>query len=122
MGVLAEGRPVRFGFRGNYLKGYRESLGVAYDDRVWLKLGEQKRAVIASLRKPLCGVEMLARARQSSPKIRLRDIRLILRKMQQRGLARCLNPEDLTGRLYFFTGRGIELAREEFGIPVSSID
>ena len=95
---------------------------MTFNDRTWIQLGLQKRAVISSLRKPMCGVELLAKAKLLTPKIRLRDIRLILRKLEDRNLIFCLNPNALTGRLYFYTGLGIRLLREELGIQLLQAD
>lgn len=54
-----------------------------------------------------------------SPKLQLRDIWLILREMEARGLVNCLNPRHVTGKLYAFTLRGRRTVKQAFSIQVS---
>jgi len=62
--------------------------------------------------------EICAAARASAPRIQLRDVWFVLRQMQQRNLARCLNPRHVTGKLYVLTLRGRRVVQEAFGLEV----
>jgi DNA-binding PadR family transcriptional regulator len=70
----------------------------------------------------MCGVELLAKAKHFTPKIRLRDVRLILRKLEIRNIIFCLNPSARNGRLYFYTEPGLRLLREELAIQLEQVD
>jgi DNA-binding PadR family transcriptional regulator len=63
--------------------------------------------------------EICVEARQMGPKIQLRDIWLILREMEARGLVNCLNARHVTGKLYALTLRGRRTVKEAFRIHVS---
>ena len=83
--------------------------------------GCQKRAVFKALTKPMCGTEILEKARAESPKTQLRDVRLILRHSQQRDITYCLNPHVRNGRLHYFTKKGCHCMRDVFGVTPAPI-
>jgi len=62
--------------------------------------------------------EICAAARAFAPRIQLRDVWFVLRQMQQRNLARCLNPRHVTGKLCVLTIRGRRVIHEAFGLNV----
>lgn len=65
--------------------------------------GKQRIAVSEALRIPRTGKQILELAKQSALTITYQDLRHILRKFQDEGVAVCLNPENQTGRLYVLT-------------------
>lgn len=46
--------------------------------------------------------ELLLKAIETNPKVRIQDVRAILRKMDELGFVKVLNPSAVTGRLYVF--------------------
>jgi Fe2+ or Zn2+ uptake regulation protein len=70
------------------------------------KKGDQKKALLEALRKPMTGSELLAAMHKDCPKTQLRDIWRLLKKLGARGLVHCLAPNEGNGRLYFFTEKG----------------
>jgi hypothetical protein len=86
---------------------------VEHDDLdAWLLRGNQRRAVAAALLAIRTGTQVWRTAATRSPRITLRDTRAILRDLEARYLARCLNPSARTGRLYAATEHGrVRLAR-----------
>lgn len=83
--------------------------------------GCQKRAVFKALTKPMCGTEILEKARVEAPRIQLRDVRLILCHCQRREITYCLNPHIQNGRLHYFTEKGCRCMRNVFGITPAPI-
>lgn len=80
---------------------------VEHDDLdAWLLRGNQRRAVAAALLAIRTGTQVWRTAATRSPRITLRDTRAILRDLEARYLARCLNPSARTGRLYAATEHG----------------
>lgn len=86
-----------------------------------MSCGCQKRAVFKALTKPMCGTEILEKAKMEAPRIQLRDVRLILRHSQQRDITYCLNPHVRNGRLHYFTKKGYRCMRNVFGITPAPI-
>jgi len=84
----------------------------------WIKRGQQRIAVARVLRKPMIGSEICAAARRLTPRIQLRDVTFHLKQMRQRRLVYCLNPRQVTGKLYFFTDAGRRLMRSAFGLRI----
>jgi len=62
--------------------------------------------------------EICAAARVFAPRIQLRDVWFVLRQIQQRNLARCLNPRHVTGKLYVLTLRGRRVIHGALGLEV----
>jgi len=62
--------------------------------------------------------ELCQAARSLSPRIQLRDVWLILKEMRERGLAVCLNPRHVTGKLYTLTDLGRRVVQQTFGVGV----
>ena len=85
---------------------------------MWIKRGSQRSAVARVLRKPMIGTEICAAARRLTPCIQLRDVTFHLKQMRHRRLVYCLNPRQVTGKLYFFTDAGRRLMRSTFGLRI----
>ena len=66
----------------------------------WIKRGCQRRAVVAVLKRPMTTSQILESAKSLAPRIQLRDLWLILKQMQERGLVACLNPDMGNGKLF----------------------
>jgi DNA-binding PadR family transcriptional regulator len=82
------------------------------------KKDDQKTALIKALRKPMTGTELLEAMCEECPNAQLRDIWRLLKNLEKRGLVYCLTPEEITGRLYFFTEKGLEMARNNYDISI----
>jgi hypothetical protein len=80
----------------------------------WLKRGRQRAGVARVLRKPMTATEICTAARSFSPRIQLRDVWFLMQQLQERGLAVCLNPRLITGRLYVLTNKGRNAVRKAF--------
>jgi len=68
----------------------------------WLLRGSQKSALSRSLIRPMTPIEILYTARQHAPRIQLRDVSNILKQAEKRNLIKCITPEEITGRVYFW--------------------
>lgn len=74
--------------------------------KTWLARGKQRRAIVASLNGIMTGAQLCLAARVIAPKVTARDIRAILRQLEEYGLVRCLNPQAPCGRLFEATDEG----------------
>ena len=96
------------------------------DDVPWIKRGRQRSAVAQVLRKPMTSTEICAAVQQVNARIQLRDIWHLMQEMQQRGLAQCLNPRALTGKVYALTSQGRRVVAAASGTqalpPVPGVD
>lgn len=95
-------------------------MSLSNDYSQWLKRGRQRTAIARVLRKPMTATEICAAARTLSPQIQLRDIWFLMRQFEGRGLAICLNPKQVTGKLYCLTDKGRTATRHAFGITIPS--
>ena len=68
------------------------------DETTWIQNGRQRSTVAQVLRKPMTPTEILNAARQTNPRIQLRDIWFLMRQFQQHRFVRCLNPKSVTGK------------------------
>jgi Fe2+ or Zn2+ uptake regulation protein len=93
----------------------------ARDDSGWLKRGRQRAAVARVLRKPMTATEICAAARAINPHVQLRDIWFLLRQMQDRNLAVCLNPRLVTGRLFMLSPKGQTAVQEAFATQIAPL-
>lgn len=80
--------------------------------------GRQKRAILPVLVHPLTETQICQAAQSSDPHILLRDVWYVLRQMQKRSLVQCLNPGQVTGRLYCLTDFGRKVVRAAFNLKV----
>ncbi len=89
------------------------------DDAGWLQRGRQRAAVARVLRKPMTATEICAAAQAFNPRIQLRDVWFLLRRMQGRNLVVCLNPRLVTGRLFMLSPKGQAAVQEAFGTQIA---
>jgi len=87
----------------------------------WALLGSHKRAVLRVLAKPMTPSEICERALKFTPKIRLRDVKSVLRRFWRAGVVYLAEPGQVTGRLYFLTPKGMRFVRRAFGISVPPV-
>jgi hypothetical protein len=87
----------------------------------WIKRGRQRSAVFQVLRKPLTTSEICQAANAINPHIQLRDVWFIMEQFKDRGLAVCLNPKHVTGKLYGLTDKGRRVALKCYGLLVPRI-
>jgi DNA-binding HxlR family transcriptional regulator len=87
----------------------------------WLLNGRQRRAVAQVLRQPMTVSHLWQLARELAPKIQLRDVSSILRQLQKKGLVQCLNPSLVTGRVYFWTQTGRDIATTALGCTMDAL-
>jgi hypothetical protein len=97
-----------------------ELMSHAKDDAGWLQRGKQRAAIARVLRKPMTATEICAAARKYTPQIQLRDVWFLMRQFEKRNLAGCLNPQQVTGKLYILTEIGRKVAHKVFGISISN--
>jgi len=91
------------------------------NNKAWILRGRQRAAVARVLRKPMTGAEICAEARKFNPKVQLRDVWFLLVQMQRRGLVICLNPNQVTGRLYCLTDAGHTAVTSAFSVTLPGI-
>lgn len=82
----------------------------------WLKRGKQKSAVVRVLNRPMTATEIRQACVSMAPRIQLRDIWLIIRKLAERGLVACLTPGQLTGKVFTLTELGGAMAGKAVGV------
>lgn len=89
----------------------------------WLQRGSQRSALATIMLKPMTGSELCAAAQALHPKIKihLRDVWFIMREFQKRGLAICLNPKQITGRLYCLTDEGRKIVAQAFKVKIQPV-
>jgi DNA-binding PadR family transcriptional regulator len=101
-------------------------MSLANDYNRWMQRSRQRAAMARVLCKPMTATEICATARKFTPQIQLRDVWFLMRQFEKRGLAVCLNPQQVTGKLYRLTEPGRKAARLAFGInhvrPPAGID
>ena len=73
------------------------------------------------LKKPMTGSEIRNAARPLSSRLQLRDVWHLMRGFQSRGLVKCLNPEEKTGKLYHLTEFGCEVVQCAYSIVVHPV-
>ncbi len=74
----------------------------------WINRSSYRSAVFEAIARPRSGKQILEFCQSRCPKISFQDIRHVLRDLADRRVARCLNPEVQTGRLYVRTGNQFE--------------
>lgn len=82
--------------------------------RAWLLRGKQRRAVAQALQGVMSGIQLWKVTVGVVPKMALRDMGVILKDMQHRGLCVCLNPDARSGRLFAPTPLGEEIFQFTF--------
>lgn len=70
-------------------------------DLAWVKRGKQRRDVIKAVDGPVTPTEVAKQAGYS-----LNNTSRVLNDFAHKGLTKCLNPKDKTGRLYVLTKKG----------------
>ena len=74
----------------------------------WVFRGKQRKIIIQALDKPKTPTQI-----QEETGIKVTNASDVLRAMQDKGLVRCINPEDKLGRFYELTKLG-EKVKDEF--------
>jgi hypothetical protein len=69
----------------------------------------------------MTGTEICTAAREFAPLLQLRDVWFLMKQLQNRGLATCLNPEAVTGKLFCLTDRGGAVLLHGFGQEVRPV-
>ena len=87
----------------------------------WLQRGRQKRTIAQVLLKPMTPSHILVKAQRFNPHIQLRDIWRLLGQFERQGLAFCINPKQVTGKLYFLTDLGRAAVKAAFGQEVAPL-
>lgn len=87
----------------------------------WLKAGCQRQAVAQVLTKPMIPSEICAAAKQHAPRIQLRDVWLVLKQMESKSLVSCLTPDVVTGKLFYWTNLGRQIAGKMFSVAFSEL-
>lgn len=69
--------------------------------------GKQRVKVLKTMQKPMTVTEI-----KKVTKLSLSEASRVIRGFAKKGLAKCLNPKDITGRVYELTPRGKALRKE----------
>ena len=93
-------------------------MSLANEYTVWLKRGKQRAAIARVLRKPMTATEICAAARTFTPQIQLRDVWFLMRQFEKKNLSVCLNPQQVTGKLYCLTEHGRKAVNQVFAILI----
>jgi DNA-binding HxlR family transcriptional regulator len=91
-------------------------------DIKWLSWGSQKQAVIQAMDKPMMPSQILREAKKLNRKISFADLSNLMREFTERGITECLTPRQLTGRIYYLTDYGRQLARRVFALSIPPLD
>ncbi len=73
----------------------------------WILRGSQRRQIIKVLDKPKTPTLI-----KEETKIKVSNVSDVLRAMEKKGLAICLNPQEKMGRLYQLTTKGERIKKE----------
>jgi len=87
-------------------------------DTNWIQHGRQKSAVAQVLRSPMTASEIWREAQTVNAHIQLRDVWLILRQSERRGLVHCYSRGELTGKVYYWTDQGRAAIEQAFRIAL----
>lgn len=87
----------------------------------WVKRGRQRRAIIMAMTKPKTSKEICDDTKQVNPHILLQDIWFNMAQFKQRGIAFCLNPDAIIGKLHFLTDSGRSIVEEAFGLKIEPL-
>jgi DNA-binding MarR family transcriptional regulator len=74
---------------------------VNIEDYSWIARGKQRRKIIAVMYKLRTPTEL-----KEEVKLTLANVSRVLRDLEKRKLAMCLNPKAITGRVYELTPQG----------------
>lgn len=82
----------------------------------WIVRGSQRRLAISYMEKPMIVTELKKRINSNvkppQKQLSLREVSRQLTTFEEQGIAKCLNPKDVLGRIYQLTQKG-SLLREE---------
>jgi len=81
-------------------------------DYSWVIRGKQKKKIIKVMNKPKIPTQI-----KEETHLSLNNVSDVLREFRKKKLAKCLNPNDKTGRLYKLTPKGMKIKEmiEEYG-------
>lgn len=71
------------------------------EDYSWILRGKQRKKIMNILDKPKIPTQI-----KNDSGLSLNNVSDVLREFRKKGLAKCLNPKDKTGRLYKLTFKG----------------
>lgn len=66
--------------------------------------------------------QLLLEAQKLNRKISFGDLSSIIRECMERGIVECLTPRQLTGRIYYLTNSGRQLAWRVFALRIPPLD
>ncbi len=84
----------------------------------WIKNGKQRAIIAKTMIYPMTGTEILRATLPYNPSILLGDIWWNIKQFTEKGLVECMNPSDITGRLYTKTIIGRRVLYEAFKIEI----
>ncbi len=76
-------------------------------DYSWVVRGKQRREIINTLEEEQTPTEVSKKSGYS-----LNNTSRVLREFKEKGIARCLNPKEKTGRLYSLTEKGRQIKKK----------
>jgi len=71
------------------------------DDYAWILRGKQRKKIMKILDKPKIPTQI-----KTDSGLSLNNVSDVLREFRKKGIAKCLNPKEKTGRLYKLTPKG----------------
>ncbi len=74
------------------------------EDYYWIVRGKQRKKVIKVMNKPRIPTEI-----KEETKLSLNNVSDVLRKFRKKKIAKCINPEEKTGRVYKLTTKGMKI-------------
>lgn len=73
-------------------------------DYSWVIRGGQRKKIIKVMTKPKIPTQI-----KEESELSLNNVSDVLREFRKKKIAKCLNPEDRTGRLYELTPKGMKI-------------
>jgi DNA-binding MarR family transcriptional regulator len=77
------------------------------DDYSWILRGEQRKKILGVMDNPMIPTQI-----KEKTDLSLNNVSDVLREFRKKGVAKCINPEQKTGRLYELTEKGKKLRTE----------
>ncbi len=79
-------------------------MGEIEKDYSWIIRGKQRKKIIKTMNKSKIPTQI-----KEETKLSLNNVSDVLREFRKKKIAKCVNPEDKTGRLYQLTVKGMRI-------------
>ena len=78
----------------------------------WVVRGSQRREIVRFIDGKRIPAQIYQEASKRNPKITLNSVSDVLHAFREKGIAKCLNPEEKKGRVYVLTKKGKEIQKK----------